>query len=332
MAEQSISLAHGSGGVESNALISGIIANILGEVLADSSEDAGVFEANNKLAISTDSFVISPIIFPGGDIGKLCVCGSSNDVSVRGAKPKFMSLSLILEEGFSIATLRQILESIKCEAQNGGIKILSGDTKVVPKGSADGIYINTTCIGEMQCDYSVKNLSVGDDIIVSAPLGTHGAVIFCARNEIALNSDLQSDCAQLYPLLESVADYEIHSVRDATRGGLSAVLNEWSNATKLNIEISQEALPILAQVKGVCEILGIEAINLANEGACVLAVPKRESAKVLQALQAHPLGKSAAIIGEIVAKSDKPSVVLKNAWNAKRYMEYPQGELLPRIC
>ncbi|AAP76917.1 hydrogenase expression/formation protein HypE [Helicobacter hepaticus] len=335
MKEQYITLSQGSGGVESNALIEEVIYKILGEIIVDGGEDAGVCDLKGKIALSTDSYVVSPIFFPGGDIGKLCVCGSSNDITMRGAKPRYISLGLILEEGMKKAQLEQILHSIKSEAQKTNLKILSGDTKVVPKGVADRIYINTTAIGELYADWRVRNIQEGDEIIVSAPIGAHGAVIFCTRNEVALQSDLQSDCAQLYPMIESVRDCHIHTMRDATRGGLAAVLNEWSRAASVEIILTEESIPVLQQVRGVCEILGLEALSLANEGVCVMAVPPNESKKVLSLLKSHPLGTHACVIGHISRKVqdiNQARVILCNAWGGKRYVEYPQGELLPRIC
>lgn len=336
--QERITLSHGSGGVESNELIEHLFYEILGDSVIDGNEDAGVFVSSHSLAMSTDSYVVNPIFFPGGDIGKLCVCGSSNDVAMRGAKPKYLSLALILEEGMLIEDLSKILHSIRTQLLLGGQKILTGDTKVVPKGFADKIYINTTAIGEIQThqNLSIKNLQEGDAIIVSAPVGTHGAVIFCARNEIALQSDLQSDCAQLYPMLEGILEssLEIHAMRDATRGGLAAVLNEWARACRVEIILHEDTIPVLPQARGVCEILGLEALNLANEGVCVLCVPKNQANQILSLLQSHPLGKQAQIIGE-VSRQTTPAqarVIMRSAWGGERYLEYPQGELLPRIC
>lgn len=331
-----ITLAHGSGGLESHTLIQELIGHILGESLLSCGEDAGIFGGAKQYAISTDSYVVSPIFFPGGDIGKLCVCGSSNDVSVRGAIPRYMSLGLMIEEGFAIKDLERILISIKKEISKTDIKILSGDTKVVPKAHVDRIFINTTTIGEMQnVDWHMGNIQEGDDIIINAPIGTHGAVIFCARNALNFENQLQSDCAQLYPLLSMLYEYSIHTVRDATRGGVAAVLNEWCQSALVEIEIMQEHIPISQQVRGVCEILGLEALNLANEGVCVIAAPHHKSADILKTLQAHPLGQNAHIIGRVSRKVDnikQARVILINAWGGKCYVEYPQGELLPRIC
>lgn len=330
-----ISLSHGSGGVESHTLISELIYKELGELIIDGGEDAGVFSGAKSYAISTDSYVVNPIFFPGGDIGKLCVCGSSNDVAMRGAKPCYLTLGLVLEEGFEIAMLKKILHSIRIEALHGELKILSGDTKVVPKGNADKIYINTTAIGKMQANWHISNIEVGDEIILSAPIGTHGAALFCSRNEIALESDLKSDCVQLYPLISSLCDYEIHTMRDATRGGLAAVLNEWCRGACVEMEIMQEHIPILEQVRGVCEILGLEPLSLANEGVCVMAVKGGESKKILKTLKKHELGRDACVIGRVSRKVEdikQARVIMLNPWGGKCYIEYPQGELLPRIC
>ena len=333
-----ISLSHGSGGIESNELIEGLFYEILGDFVLDAGEDAGLFHSAYPLGVSTDSYVVSPLFFPGGDIGKLCVCGSSNDVAMRGAKPKYISLAFILEEGMNIGDLKRILQSIAIQLRLGDLKILTGDTKVVPKGHVDKIYINTTAIGEIKTPIipSAKHLQEDDAIIVSAPVGTHGAVIFCSRNEIALESELQSDCAQLYPMIEPILNQalEIHAMRDATRGGLAAVLNEWARVCRREIIVQENLVSILPQVRGVCEILGLEALSLANEGVCVLSVPQKQAKEVLSKLQFHPLGQEAQIIGRVGRQVEiqQARVIIKNAWGSERYLEYPQGELLPRIC
>lgn len=334
----SIVLAHGSGGVESSELIEGTICSIFGDLLIDSGEDAGIGTKCENLVVSTDSYVVNPIFFAGGDIGKLAVCGSCNDVAMRGARVLYLTLGLILEEGLSMEELKRVLTSIATQARLGGVHILSGDTKVLPRGAVDKIYINSTAIGELPKGHkiwSATHLCEGDEIIVSAPIGTHGAVIFCARNEIALQSELQSDCVQLAPLVECVRNMKIKTMRDATRGGVAAVLHEWARASCVDIEIIQERIPILEQVQGVCEILGLEALSLANEGVCVIVAAKGEGERILQSLRAHPLGMQASIIGRVSARCESPAqarVIMHNAYGGKRYVEYPQGELLPRIC
>ena len=367
-----IPLSAGSGGADSDELIGKIFLPHLGRFFVSEGEDAGVFgvgdfhtqggkqgikngnENGVDFALSTDSFVISPIFFNGGDIGKLSVCGSSNDVAMMGAKPEFISFGFMIEEGLALSELEKVVESIACELKRTDLKILSADTKVLPKGSLDKLFINTTCIGRvLQRGISSKALQKGDKIILSAPIGAHGASIFASREGIGLHSHLQSDCAQLFPMLEPIfrEDFGIHALRDATRGGLSALLNEWANASNAFIEIEEEAIGIDDEVRGVCEILGLEAYMLANEGVCAMSVKSSEADKICEMLRAHTLGRDAKIIGEVVqthnenkgakdksakgfAKSVLPNacVVLKNKWGSKRYMEYPQGELLPRIC
>lgn len=332
-----ITLAQGSGGAATSALIDKVFLAHLREHFVSLGEDAGVVRANGLLACSTDSFVITPICFPGGDIGKLSVCGSSNDVAMMGAKPLYMSFGFMLEEGFSIKLLESIIQSIKQELMQTNIAIISADTKVLPKGSIDQIFINTTCIGEILLpNVSTQALSVGDSIIISAPIGAHGASIFASRENIGLESSVQSDCAQLYPMLAPLFEsaLAIHTMRDATRGGLAAVLQEWVQGRELCIEIDERVLPIDDGVQGICEILGLEATHLANEGVCVLAVDKNYAQEVCDILHTHSLGSKACVIGAVCAatKQTQSRVVLVNEWGAKRFMEYPDGELLPRIC
>ncbi|MGX3044764.1 hydrogenase expression/formation protein HypE [Helicobacter sp. T3_23-1056] len=366
-----IPLSAGSGGADSDELINKIFLPHLGRFFVSEGEDAGVFgvgdlgrqggrcggkdsdENGVDFALSTDSFVISPIFFSGGDIGKLSVCGSSNDVAMMGAKPEFISFGFMIEEGLASSALERVVESIEREVEKMGLKILSADTKVLPKGSLDTLFINTTCVGRvLKRGISSKALQKGDKIILSAPIGAHGASIFASREGIGLQSHLQSDCAQLFPMLEPIlrGDFGIHALRDATRGGLSAVLNEWANASGASIEIDEECIKIDDEVRGVCEILGLEAYMLANEGVCAMSVKSSEAEKICEILRAHTLGRHAKIIGEVTQTNDKKGangnltsdfaksampnarVVLKNKWGSKRYMEYPQGELLPRIC
>lgn len=327
-------LSHGNGGVESKQLIDTIFLRHLSKFMPHSGEDAGIGRSAGEFALSTDSFVITPCVFSGGDIGKLSVCGSSNDVAMMGARPTFFSAGFIIEEGLDFKTLEQIVISMANELNSLNLTLLSADTKVVPKGSADKIFINTTALGDIIYPHlSQNNLQQDDCIIVSGNVGTHGSVIYCARNEIALQSSLQSDCAQLFPMLEPLftQNLPIHALRDATRGGIASVLNEWAQASNVGIEILEEQIPVLESVRGVCEILGLEPYTLANEGVCVLSVPKHSCDKVLNLLQSHPLGKNACVIGKV--STDNPQkVILQNAYGGKRYLEYPQGELLPRIC
>lgn len=333
---EKIMLAQGNGGAESNELINKVFRKYLGKFFVSLDEDAGIFESNNiTYASSTDSYIISPIFFPGGDIGKLSICGSSNDVAMMGAKPKYINIGFMIEEGFEIKSLEKILTSMSKELEYTDIKILSADTKIAPYSSMDKIFINTTAIGEVQKqNISAKNLEVNDDIIISGDIGRHGGVIFCARNEIGLSSSLQSDCKQLYPMLEKIFESEIpiHSLRDATRGGIASVLNEWANASKVDIELDEKSILILKEVSGICEILGLEPYSLANEGLCLFGVSKKYTKEVLEILHSHVDGKNACIIGEVKQSSLKPKVILAHPYGGKRYLDYPQGEILPRIC
>ena len=332
----SILLSHGSGGVESQNLITELFYPLLEGCVIGGGEDAGIADLKDtKFAVSTDGYVVSPIFFAGGDIGKLSVCGSCNDVAMMGAKARYLSASFMLEEGFKCSELLRIVESFATTLKQSGAKLISADTKVLPKGALDKIFITTTAMGEF-C-YPHLNLSaftIPQDcaIIVSGNIGTHGAVIYSNREGINLHSDLQSDCALLYPILEPLFKEEIrlYALRDATRGGIASVLNEWANASNIGIEIEEAHLPILPQVRGICELLGFEAYNLANEGMCVLCVAKEDATKALEIL--HSQGaKDAAYIGCTMTQNPK-KVILRTTFGAKRFLDYPSGELLPRIC
>lgn len=329
-----VSLSCGNGGVENSDLIKIFLGHFENKY---SLEDAGLFgDSVKKYATSIDSFTITPIFFSGGDIGKLSVCGSANDVAMMGAKPKFMSASFIIEEGFKIADLEKIAKSMSAEMRAGGISLISADTKVIERrdnNAPSGIFITTSIIGEiMQDGVSARNLQDGDVVIVSGEIGAHGACIYCAREGINLEHSLQSDCANLWGLVELLikGGIEIHALRDATRGGIASALNEWARASGRGIIINESAIPLCDEVRGVCELLGIEAFSLANEGVCVLAISKDSAPLALELLKSHNLGKNASIIGEV--KSSAKRVILKSKLGIERYLEYPQGEILPRIC
>ncbi|WP_121020912.1 hydrogenase expression/formation protein HypE [Helicobacter vulpis] len=326
-----VSLSCGNGGKESLTLIDGVFKPYLQEFLCAEGEDAGIFEGG-LCALSTDSFVVDPLIFPGGDIGKLSVCGSANDVCMRGARPEFLSMGFILEEGLEIALLKQILASVQRELKLGGLKLLSLDTKVVPKGCVDKLFINTTALGRVIYPHlSAKNLKIGQSIVVSDYIGAHGALLFSLRHEIQLHTPLKSDCKQLFSVLEGVLNspYQIYAMRDATRGGLAALLHEWALASGVGIEIEEDKIPMLEGVRGVCEILGLEPYVLANEGVCVLSVENKDALEVCDLLKEG--GANPALIGEVI-QARTPCVHLRNPWGSKRYLEMPEGELLPRIC
>lgn len=333
----SILLSYGSGGVESQSLIAEFFYPLLESCVISGGEDAGIgiLKNSDKFALSTDGYVVSPLFFAGGDIGKLSVCGSCNDVAMMGAKARYLSASFMIEEGFLTADLQRIVESFAKTLKQSGAKLISADTKVLPKGTLDKIFITTTAMGEFLYPHvSLSAFGIPQDcaILVSGNIGTHGAVIYSSREEIGLQSDLQSDCTLLYPILEPLfaSNLTLYALRDATRGGIASVLNEWANASKIGIEIEESHLPILPQVRGICELLGFEAYNLANEGMCVLCVAKEDATKALEIL--HLQGaKDAAIIGHTTSQN-ATKVVLKTPFGARRYLDYPSGELLPRIC
>jgi hydrogenase expression/formation protein HypE len=328
---KTITLAHGNGGLENNELINKIFyKHFKNEILAKS-EDSAVIE-NGKLVMSTDSFTVSPLFFKGGDIGKLSICGTCNDLAMMGAKPKYLTCSVIIEEGFSTRELEKIVKSMKKELDINEAIIVSGDTKVVPKGAVDKLFINTTGIGEIEyCGISASHLKENMSILVNRDIGSHGATIFSAREGIEFESNLQSDCASLYPQIKALIDAKIEmiAIRDATRGGVSAVLNEWAKASNICIEVEESKIPIQESVQGVCEMLGFEAMDLANEGTFVLCVPKAYEIKALEVLK--KTHQSAEIIGT-TSRQYQAKVILKSSWGTKRFLDLPTGELLPRIC
>ncbi|HDZ5089281.1 TPA: hydrogenase expression/formation protein HypE [Campylobacter jejuni] len=323
---KNISLAHGGGGEEMNELLIKLFKIFDNEIL-NASNDAAIL---GNLALSTDSFVLSPIFLDEEiNIGKLCVCGSINDVLMVGAKPKYLSLGLILEEGFELEKLERILKSIKEECEKCGIMLVCGDTKVVPKGKGDEIYINTTVLGEIITKKESKNIKAGLSILLSGDIGRHGASVLIKRNE--LEADIKSDCKALdkevLELLEK--GVKVVAMRDATRGGLSAVLNEWAKQSTNDLLIFEEKIIVQDEVLGLCELFGYEAYELANEGTFILCVEKEDELKALEILKKY--NANASIIGEVLEEK-KARVVLQNAYGAKRFLESPKGELLPRIC
>jgi hydrogenase expression/formation protein HypE len=285
-------------------------------------------------AFTTDSFVVSPLFFPGGDIGKLSVCGTVNDLAVMGAVPKFLSLAMILEEGLEIGELERIVDSIAGAAKDAAVCIVTGDTKVVEKGKGDRVFINTSGIGAVRRGFPVaRPVAAGDAVLVSGSLGDHGAVIMSCRSGIALTSDLVSDCAAVAPLVDALhqAGVAVKFMRDPTRGGLAAVLNELAASARVAIEIEERAVPVKAQVRGICELLGIEALHLACEGRVVAVVEEQDAGRALAVLRALPAGREAASIGRIVAGTPG-RIVEKTAFGGRRIVDMPLADPLPRIC
>lgn len=330
---KNIVLAQGNGGEENGELISKIFYKHFKNDILEKSEDAAIIDGG-RLAFTTDSFTVSPIFFDGGDIGKLSICGTCNDLAMMGAKPTYMTCAVIVEEGFLVADLEKIVRSMKKELDINGAVIVCGDTKVVPRGAVDKIFINTTGVGVVQkSGISSNSVSISDTIIISNQIGKHGATIFANREGMDFSSDLQSDCASLWPLVEKLLaeGIAITAMRDATRGGVAAVLNEWAKQSKVCIEVSEETLPVSDDVRGICEILGFEAYNLANEGTFVLAVKSEDAQKAVEILQGFEEAHHAAVIAKVTHQYDG-RVVLLSAWGSKRFMDLPTGELLPRIC
>jgi hydrogenase expression/formation protein HypE len=330
--EKNITLAMGNGGAENNTLITEVFYKAFKNDILSQSEDAAVLDTSSQIAMTTDSFTVSPLFFAGGDIGKLSICGTCNDLAMMGAKPKYLTCSVIIEEGFSTRELEKIVRSMKKELAINDAIIVSGDTKVVPKGSVDKIFINTTGVGEVvYSGISSHNLKEGMSILVSRDIGAHGATIFAAREGIGFETTLQTDCASLYPQVKALIDndIEIVALRDATRGGVAAVLNEWAKASDVCIEVDEASIPIQEAVQGICELLGFEALSLANEGTFVLAVPQKDEQKALQILQ--QTNNTAAIIAT-TTYAHNTKVILNSSWGTKRFLDLPSGELLPRIC
>ena len=317
-----ITLAHGNGGAENNQLIKDVFYEAFKNEILQNCEDAAIIE-NGKLAFSTDSFTVTPLFFNGANIGKLAICGTCNDLAMMGAKPKYLTCSVIIEEGFEVELLHKIVASMKEELAINEAIIVSGDTKVVQKGSVDKIFINTTGIGEiLYKGISSNNITQNDLILVNRDIGTHGATIFASREGMDMNSNLKSDCASLYPQVKALIDsgVKITALRDATRG-VSAVLNEWAKQSNVCIEVDEEKIPVCDEVKGICEMLGFEATNLANEGTFVLAIDKEDAAKAIEVLHTFSEASNACIIG-CVTQQYSQKVVFKLFMGYKKIFRY----------
>lgn len=331
-----ITLAHGSGGKLTHRLISDVFYKYFcNDILAQGDDAAHITIAKGKMAYTTDSYVISPIFFKGGDIGKLSICGTVNDLATSGAKPAFLSCGFIIEEGFPLASLEKIVASMAQTAQDCGVKIVTGDTKVVPRGAADGIFINTSGIGIIpdDVDVSAAYAKPGDLIIITGTIGDHGCSILLQREEMTIASDISSDCAPLNGLVDSILNvsHQIHVLRDPTRGGLATTLNEIASQSQVGIVLHEEQLPVKMEVRGVCEILGLDPLYLANEGKMVIILPSAEANNVLAVLKKHPLGKESRVIGEVMS-APEGKVIMNTITGGNRFIEMLTGDQLPRIC
>lgn len=331
-----ITLAHGSGGLLTNKLLESGVFDLLKNKELDKHHDGAVLEFNGKVAFSTDSFVISPIFFPGGDIGDLAINGTVNDVAMTGGIPQYLSLSFIIEEGLPMKEFWDILVSIKYAADKAGVLIVTGDTKVVDKGKGDKIFINTTGIGRMhsKAAIDINNIQIGDTLIVSDNIATHATAILSVREGLEFETTLKSDTRNLNYLTKVLLDKfgnDIHLFRDPTRGGVAATLNEIATERKLGIVLQNQDIPIDTQVAAACEILGLDPLYSANEGIFMAFVPNEIAEEVIQLLHAFNESKNAAIIGEVVDEH-QGKVLITNPMGGKRVVHMPIGEQLPRIC
>jgi hydrogenase expression/formation protein HypE len=352
-----VTLAHGSGGKAMHELIEGLFLEYLRNPLLELLEDQAVFEvgdgsgataANGKvnpggvrLAFTTDSYVVDPIFFPGGDIGKLAVNGTVNDLAMSGARPLYLSAGFIIEEGFPIADLKRILASMKSAAAEAGVEIVTGDTKVVQKGGADKIFINTSGVGviERPARISAARAQAGDQIILSGMIGDHGTTIMIARGELELETGIESDSAPLNSLVEDMLDEAasldnpsaIHCLRDPTRGGVATTLNEIALGSEICIRIYEDRIPAREEVKGACEILGLDPLYVANEGKLLAVVSASVAESLVTRMRANPYGRDAVIIGEV--KTEPPGIVaMVTGFGGTRIVDMLVGEQLPRIC
>jgi hydrogenase expression/formation protein HypE len=334
--QSNVLLGHGSGGKLSADLIREVFLPAFNNPFLEKLNDSATLSFNGcELAFTTDSFVVDPVFFPGGNIGSLAIHGTVNDLAVAGARPLYISAAFILEEGFPLESLKQIVASMQRACAESGVTLVTGDTKVVEKDKCDSIFITTSGIGRMENyqNISVDGAKPGDKIILSGAIGNHGIAIMSVRAGIEFETELQSDSASLVaPILEILeVSADIHCLRDPTRGGLSSTLNEIAQASKIGIELEETSIPICDQVRGACELLGLDPMCVANEGKFVAVVAGQDADKVLEQLQKNPLGREAAIIGEVVP--DHPKMVLmRSPIGGKRVVQMLMGEQLPRIC
>ncbi len=337
--DNTVTLAHGSGGQAMKDLIEALFVSQFEGKIPPSLEDqariplAELTAQGDRLAFTTDSYVVDPLFFPGGDIGTLAVNGTVNDLAVSGAIPRYLTCAMILEEGLPMDTLRRVVASMVTAAEAAGVKIVTGDTKVVPRGGADKLFINTAGIGVMRRGVTpaAVHLQPGDVVLVNGPIGNHGATIMVAREEFALDTTLESDCQPLNGLVAAIvaACPAVRAMRDATRGGLATVLNEFADSARVGIQLIEDQIPIDQAVQGLCELLGLDPLYLANEGKLVVVVPPTQAETVLAAMQAHPMGTHSCLIGQV---TEGKRVALKTGFGTERVIDRLVGDQLPRIC
>lgn len=332
---RTIRLEHGSGGALSRALVEEVLHPALRSAAYPELLDATIVDLAGPIAVTTDTYVVDPPFFPGGDIGRLSVHGSCNDLAVSGAQPRFLTVALVLEEGFPLSDLERAVRSLAEAARETGVFVVSGDTKVVPAGKGGGIYINTTGIGSLAATHplSPAQARAGDAILVSNAVGAHGIAVLAARERLTVGAEIRSDCADLWPLCRDLLPLgaDLRFMRDATRGGVAAVLNEIVAGGSLGISVREADIPVSPQVEVVAGILGLDPLEVANEGAFVAVVAATRAAEALRALRAHAAGAAAAVVGEVI--DHRPGqVVLTTRIGGRRTMDFPRGLLLPRIC
>lgn len=337
--DEHITLSHGSGGKATHNLIEGVFAPAFSNPMLDRMDDAATFsvgDTGHSLALTTDTYVVSPLFFPGGNIGTLAVHGTVNDLAMAGAQPLYLTVAFILEEGFSIAMLRRIVKSMAAAAAEAGVAIITGDTKVVQRGKADGVFINTTGIGLMRANWPLGQAYAqpGDKVLLSGSVGDHGITVMLAREELEIETDIQSDTAPLHGLvadLMAAAGTSIHCLKDPTRGGIATSLNEIALASEVSIALDEHAIPVRADVRGACEILGLDPLTIANEGKLLAIVAPEGAEAALATMRAHPLGREAAIIGQVRAEP-AAMVFLRTDIGGTRVLDMLVGDPLPRIC
>ena len=330
-----VTLAHGAGGKQTNELINCIFASRFQNPDLTADDAAVLTPPTGKMAMTTDGFIVSPAFFPGGNIGKLSICGTVNDLACMGAQPKYLSCAFVIEEGFPMEKLEQIAEAMAKTAAEAGVKIVSGDTKVAGKGQVDGVFITTTGVGEILpgVETSGALAKPGDAVIVTGDVGRHGCTILLARDEFGIDADVTSDCAPLWGAVKAMLDVtkDIHVIRDATRGGAGTVLYEIAHQSNVGVRIDASSVPVDPAVQGVCRMLGLEPLYLACEGRLVVIAPKETAPQLVKALQSQPYSGGAAIIGEIT--DQQPGwVVMHTEIGSETLLPQPTGELLPRIC
>ena len=333
MMEERITLDYGSGGKKTSRLIAGTILPALRNPYLGELGDGAILPGAPELVFSTDSFVIDPLFFPGGDIGKLAVCGTVNDLAVCGAEPKYLSLALILEEGFPLADLERVMASLKAAAEKAGVQVVTGDTKVVEKGRGDGLYINTAGIGFLKHPgLSPRAIREGDAVLLSGTAGDHGTAVMLSRSGL-MQGELRSDCAALNSLCEAIlgCGAAVRVLRDPTRGGVATTLNEFIEGTRLGIELDERAVPVRGEVTAACELLGLDPLYCANEGKLLAVVAEEDAERVLAAMRSVPEWRDAAQIGRVTGECPA-KLVARTALGGRRVLQKLTGAQLPRIC